>query len=190
MGQVSTSDHFPSETRKRLRKNLTNIGKTENLQKHVNVLFKNQNFTFEYTQGIAKVGNLLSEFKKKVDCSTKIVAFKSCSGIEIIDFMLCSLKFQLFHLDNYETILPIFQEDSQEEGLQNYHPIKTIGKGGFSLVTLVRKKSTGQLYALKTVSKSHIIKSRRIDHILSERKILSRLSHPFILSIKSSFQTV
>ena len=143
MGQVNTSDSFPSESRKRLRKNLTNIGKAENLQKYVSILFNNQNLTFEYTQGISKVGNLLSEFKKKVDLSSKVVAFKSCSGVEIIDFMLCSLKFQIFHLGNYETILPIFQEDSHPEGLRNYHQIKTIGKGGFSHVTLVRKKSTG-----------------------------------------------
>ena len=57
-------------------------------------------------------------------------------------------------------------------------------------MTLVRKKDSGQLFALKTVSKDHIIKSQRISHILSERVILSKLAHPFILSLKASFQTV
>jgi hypothetical protein len=190
MGQTNSGESFPSESRKRLRKNLTIISKLEKSQKHVNILFNGENFTFEYTQGVTKVGNLLNEFKKKAPHCEEVVSFKTCSGIEIQDFMLCSLKFQIFHLEDKETILPVFKEQPISEGLFQYFPIKTIGKGGFSQVTLVRKRMTGQLFALKSVSKAHLVKSRRIEHILSERKILARLSHPFIVSIKSSFQTV
>ena len=42
--------------------------------------------------------------------------------------------------------------------MQDYDKIKIIGKGGFAdKVYLVRKKDTGTLYAIKTMSKKFIL---------------------------------
>lgn len=38
-------------------------------------------------------------------------------------------------------------------------------------------------YAMKTMKKADIIKSKHVDHIENEKKILERIEHPFIVSI-------
>lgn len=191
MGQIPSLNEFPEKTRKsRVRKGLTKLEDIEKLSKTVSILFNSSLFNFEYRQGLTKVSHLLSEFKKKVPNTENVVSFTSQSNIEILDFMLSNPKFALLHLEDCETILPVLSQPGGLNSLSDYSPIKTIGKGGFSLVTLVRNNLTGELLALKTLSKEHIIKSRRVEHAVSERKILSRLSHPFILSLKCSFQTV
>lgn len=191
MGQIPSINEFPQKSRKtRIRKGLTNLEDIENLSKTVSILFNSNLFNFEYRQGLTKVSHLLSEFKKSVPGTEKVVSFTSQSKVEILDFMLCNPKLALLHLEDFETILPVVSQPGGLNSLSDYSPIKTLGKGGFSLVTLVRNNLTGELSALKTLSKEHIIKSRRVDHAVSERKILSKLSHPFILSLKCSFQTV
>ena len=37
-------------------------------------------------------------------------------------------------------------------------------------------------YAMKTMKKADIIKSKHVDHIENEKKILERIEHPFIVS--------
>lgn len=191
MGQIPSFEGFPEKSKKsRIRKNLTNIAETEGILKTVTVLFNGNNLNFEYKQGLTKVGHLLAEFKKSVTGTENVIGFTSQNKVEIVDFMLCNPKFTILHLEDSEVILPVNPQIEGKMSLSGYSPIKTIGKGGFSLVTLVRNDVNGKLYALKTLSKAHIIKSRRIEHALSERKILSKLNHPFILSLKCSFQTV
>ena len=105
--------------------------------------------------------------------------------------MLCKNKIQLKYLKENEYLVPVFSElCSPDDNLKNYTPIKVIGKGGFSIVTLARRKDTGILYVIKTVNKDFLIQNRRIEHALAERRILSNMSHPFVIQIYSSFQTV
>jgi len=63
-----------------------------------------------------------------------------------------------------------------------------IGKGGFSKVFEVRKKDTGKIYAMKTLSKHKIRKDNKVENILNEREILERVTHPFIIQMKYAFQ--
>jgi serine/threonine protein kinase len=53
----------------------------------------------------------------------------------------------------------------------------------------VRKRDTGRIYALKTISKAHIVDRNEITHTLAERAVLSRVDCPFIVPLKFSFQS-
>ena len=44
------------------------------------------------------------------------------------------------------------------------------------------KGSASQKYAVKTMKKAEIIKSKHVDHIENEKKILERIEHPFVVS--------
>ena len=46
---------------------------------------------------------------------------------------------------------------------------------------IVRKKDTGKLYAMKTLSKAKIKRDNKVENILNERAILEKVSHPFII---------
>ena len=51
--------------------------------------------------------------------------------------------------------------------------IKTvIGKGSYGKVMLVKKKDSGQLYAMKVLKKAEIIKRNQVEHTMTERRIL------------------
>lgn len=46
------------------------------------------------------------------------------------------------------------------------------------------------LYAMKVVSKKHIVDQDKVDMIISERKILSTIDHPYIVSLHCAFTSV
>lgn len=72
--------------------------------------------------------------------------------------------------------------------ISQFKVIKTIGKGTFGKVCLVEFKMDDNKYALKYTSKEAAIKDKAIHFILQERKILEGLDHPFICSLRFSFQ--
>eukprot|EP00727_Mastigamoeba_balamuthi_P001125 m51a1_g11009 putative ph-protein kinase domain containing protein (431) ;mRNA; r:371953-373727 len=67
--------------------------------------------------------------------------------------------------------------------------LKLIGKGNFGKVMLVKFNATGETFAMKVLSKKHIVDSNEIEHTMSECIILQRLTHPFLVRLHFSFQT-
>lgn len=60
--------------------------------------------------------------------------------------------------------------------------IGTLGKGTFGHVQLVEDTS-GNTFALKSISKAHIVKHNQQEHIVSEKKVMEKLDHPFIVRL-------
>ncbi|KAG4066135.1 hypothetical protein HA402_010337 [Bradysia odoriphaga] len=73
--------------------------------------------------------------------------------------------------------------------LENFEFLKVLGKGTFGKVILCREKSTSILYAIKILKKDVIIQKDEIKHTLTENRVLRSTRHPFIISLKYSFQT-
>ena len=73
--------------------------------------------------------------------------------------------------------------------LDDYAMLSVIGKGSYAKVLLVRKKTTGEVYALKSMKKKYIEKKNQTKRIMMERDILTSINHPFLIKIHSSFQT-
>jgi hypothetical protein len=67
--------------------------------------------------------------------------------------------------------------------------IKTIGKGSFGKVLMVKKNDTGRVYAMKVLNKEKVIARKQYEHTLSERKILQDISHPFLVGMHFAFQS-
>lgn len=65
----------------------------------------------------------------------------------------------------------------------------TLGTGTFGRVRLVSYRHKKTLYfALKMLKKSEIIRLKQVEHIKAEKAILSRIAHPFIVNLYTSFQ--
>jgi serum/glucocorticoid-regulated kinase 2 len=76
--------------------------------------------------------------------------------------------------------------------MDDFDKIKVIGRGGFAeKVYLARKKDTGTLYAIKTMSKSFILEEQgRYEQVFGELEVMRRLtSHPFVIKLFWGFQT-
>ena len=82
--------------------------------------------------------------------------------------------------------------------IKDFDIIKRIGVGGFGEVNLVRRKTTGSvgglkqrinnIYAMKTLKKSLVMKRKQVAHVIAERDILSAANNEWIVKLHYSFQ--
>lgn len=72
---------------------------------------------------------------------------------------------------------------------ESFDLLKVIGRGSFGKVMLVRKKTDGEIYAMKILRKEAIIKRNQVEHTKAERAILENISHPFLVTMRYAFQT-
>jgi len=93
----------------------------------------------------------------------------------------------------YETWFDEFSKVAGQAGkklsVDDFDLLSLIGKGSFGKVMQVKKKDTGEIFAMKVLSKKHIVANNEIEHTKSERNILERLNHPFLIELHYSFQT-
>ncbi|CED84156.1 pkinase-domain-containing protein [Phaffia rhodozyma] len=78
---------------------------------------------------------------------------------------------------------------SVEVGPSSFQKIKLLGKGDVGKVYLVREKKSGNLFAMKVLSKKEMIKRNKIKRALAEQEILATSNHPFIVTLFHSFQS-
>ena len=57
-------------------------------------------------------------------------------------------------------------------GANSFVKLKTIGHGAFGVVSLVREKGTGQLYAMKQLRKTDMLRKGQEGHVRAERDVL------------------
>jgi serine/threonine protein kinase len=67
-----------------------------------------------------------------------------------------------------------------------------LGTGTFGKVLLVRLKTASSgsqnYFAMKVLKKTEIVRLRQVEHVNAERYILSRVRHPFVVDLFSTFQ--
>ncbi len=73
--------------------------------------------------------------------------------------------------------------------LSDFEMLKVLGKGTFGKVMLVRQKSNGEAFAMKVLKKDFVLEKGELVHTLTENSVLAKCNHPFITSLKYSFQT-
>lgn len=66
--------------------------------------------------------------------------------------------------------------------------LKTIGIGAFGEVALVRKIHSHQLYAMKTLKKTEVLKRNQVAHVKAERDILAEAENDWVVKLFYSFQ--
>jgi p70 ribosomal S6 kinase len=74
-------------------------------------------------------------------------------------------------------------------GPQHFDLLKLIGEGAFGKVLLVRNRLDKSLYAMKVLSKKLLKKKNNTQYMKSERDILTKVAHPFVVSLYFAFQS-
>ncbi|KAG9509814.1 RAC serine/threonine-protein kinase [Fragariocoptes setiger] len=77
---------------------------------------------------------------------------------------------------------------NKKMSLDDFLPIKLIGRGSWGKVMLSREKSTQRLYAIKVLKKQMIISQDEVGHTLTESRVLRVTNHPFLIALKYSFR--
>ncbi|UYV78443.1 AKT3 [Cordylochernes scorpioides] len=107
----------------------------------------------------------------------------SVSDVEMVDE--CNKEDELrFNITYYNS-----STKGKRITLDNFEFLKVLGKGTFGKVILCREKATSHLYAIKILKKEVIIAKDEVAHTLTENRVLRKNNHPFLISLKYSFQT-
>ncbi|KHJ75832.1 kinase domain protein [Oesophagostomum dentatum] len=69
-----------------------------------------------------------------------------------------------------------------------FEVLQHIGVGAFGRVSLVKKKDSGQVYAMKSLLKKDVIMKQQAAHVKAERDILAEADSPWIVKLFFSFQ--
>ena len=78
--------------------------------------------------------------------------------------------------------------DGQSLSITDFEVLSKIGEGGFGTVLLVRKRSTGKLYALKVLVKKNMRRSGDARRAISESAAMQEIKHPFVVTLHFAFQ--
>lgn len=75
--------------------------------------------------------------------------------------------------------------------IDDFEMMRVLGKGCAGKVLLVRYKSTADLYALKAITKRHVLAHQELQHTLTEQAVLKRMAaeskDPFVVKLWWSF---
>lgn len=97
---------------------------------------------------------------------------------------------EVFRKDFAERESRYTREQRAKLSVKDFVTVKVIGRGGFAQVRLVKKKDTGQVYAMKILRKDQVIEWNQISHVRAERDILVQASelNDWVTTLYFSFQ--
>jgi serine/threonine kinase 38 len=70
----------------------------------------------------------------------------------------------------------------------DFETLTIIGRGAFGEVRVCRKKDDKQVYAMKVMKKSEMLKKNQVHHIRAERDVLALADNPWVVKLHYSFQ--
>ncbi|XP_050367945.1 uncharacterized protein LOC126786228 [Argentina anserina] len=73
-------------------------------------------------------------------------------------------------------------------GVDDFQLLTIIGRGAFGEVRICREKSTGQVYAMKKLKKSEMLRRGQVEHVKAERNLLAEVDSAYIVKLYCSFQ--
>ncbi|XP_006856075.2 probable serine/threonine protein kinase IRE4 isoform X2 [Amborella trichopoda] len=89
--------------------------------------------------------------------------------------------------DASQYMMPIALHHKDRISIEDFEIIKPISKGAYGKVFLARKRTTGDLFAIKVLKKMDMIRKNDVESILAERNILITVRNPFVVRFFYSF---
>lgn len=79
---------------------------------------------------------------------------------------------------------------SSRNHIEDFEIVRVVGVGGSGRVIQALYKPTGEMRAVKVMSKARLFQQeQRLKRVITEKRILARLRHPFVVSLHWAFQT-
>ena len=66
--------------------------------------------------------------------------------------------------------------------------LSLVGQGAFGKVFQVQHRATGRIFAMKVMKKAAVLEKNQAEYMRTERDVLKRVDHPFIVTLRYSFQ--
>lgn len=72
--------------------------------------------------------------------------------------------------------------------LSDFDIKRTLGTGSFGRVHLVQSHHNQRFYAVKVLKKAQVVRMKQVEHTNDERKMLTKVKHPFLVTLWGTFQ--
>jgi serine/threonine kinase 38 len=72
--------------------------------------------------------------------------------------------------------------------MADFETLTIIGRGAFGEVRVCRKKDNQEVFAMKMMKKTDMLKKNQVEHIRSERNVLALANNPWVVKLHYSFQ--
>ncbi|KAJ8480180.1 hypothetical protein OPV22_023907 [Ensete ventricosum] len=82
---------------------------------------------------------------------------------------------------------PVHPTTKDRTSIDDFEIIKPISRGAYGRVFLAKKRTTGDLFAIKVLKKADMIRKNAVESILAERDILITVRNPFVVRFFYSF---
>ncbi|CAL9067054.1 probable serine/threonine protein kinase IREH1 [Musa acuminata AAA Group] len=82
---------------------------------------------------------------------------------------------------------PVHPTSKDRTSIDDFEIIKPISRGAYGRVFLAKKRTTGDLFAIKVLKKADMIRKNAVESILAERDILITVRNPFVVRFFYSF---
>ncbi|XP_072955703.1 uncharacterized protein [Typha angustifolia] len=92
----------------------------------------------------------------------------------------------LKHLEKKETEYMRLQRHKM--GVDDFELLTIIGRGAFGEVRLCREKTSSNVYAMKKLKKSEMLRRGQVEHVKAERNLLAEVDSAYIVKLYCSFQ--
>ncbi|ORX93748.1 serine/threonine protein kinase 15 [Basidiobolus meristosporus CBS 931.73] len=73
--------------------------------------------------------------------------------------------------------------------IRDFEILKPISRGAFGKVYLARKRTTHDLYAIKILKKSDMVRKNMVSQVMAERRVMSLAKTPFVVKLYYAFQS-
>ncbi|CAN6458898.1 unnamed protein product [Victoria cruziana] len=73
-------------------------------------------------------------------------------------------------------------------GVDDFDLLTIIGRGAFGEVRVCKEKASGNVYAMKKLTKSEMLRRGQVEHVKAERNLLAEVDSPCIVKLYCSFQ--
>eukprot|EP00949_MAST-11_sp_MAST-11-sp1_P005250 g5250.t1 len=80
------------------------------------------------------------------------------------------------------------REQRKRVSVNDFESLAIVGKGAFGEVRAVKKRDTGEIFALKAMVKTAMVVKNQVAHVKAERDILSEADNPWVVKLHYSFQ--
>lgn len=89
---------------------------------------------------------------------------------------------------NGGAVTPSARTTKGKYALTDFNIQRTLGTGSFGRVHLVQSKHNQRFYAIKVLKKAQVVKMKQVEHTNDERRMLSKVKHPFLITLWGTFQ--
>eukprot|EP01103_Thecamoeba_quadrilineata_P004995 TRINITY_DN14855_c0_g1_i1.p1 TRINITY_DN14855_c0_g1~~TRINITY_DN14855_c0_g1_i1.p1 ORF type:complete len:1342 (+),score=313.48 TRINITY_DN14855_c0_g1_i1:55-4080(+) len=94
-------------------------------------------------------------------------------------------------LEQTQNLDEIDREDglNSRTDINDFEVIKPISRGAFGRVYLVKRKKTGDIYAMKKLKKDDMVRKNMVEAVMMERTILASTQNPYVVKLYYAFQS-